>query len=136
MLTDRPPRNRLHLERYTRDLTALARRGELDPVIGSEEEIAQVIQTQSRRKKNNPALIGEAGVGETVIGADTLDEYHRFVETEKALERRFHPILVREPSIEETICILQGIAPRYAKHHQMEKAGLDQDSGRLGSPGA
>jgi len=51
MLTDRPPRNRLHLERYPRDLTALARRGELDPVIGREEEIAQVIQTLSRRKK-------------------------------------------------------------------------------------
>ncbi len=206
------------LERYTRDLTELARRGELDPVIGREEEIAQVIQTLSRRKKNNPALIGEAGVGKTVIveglaqriagaevpdtlldkrvlaldmgeivagakmrgefeerlqsvrdavieakgkvilfidelhtvvgagggsggmdapsllktalaqgtlqviGADTLDEYHRFVETDKALERRFHPILVREPSIDETIRILQGIAPRYAKHHQLHYA--------------
>jgi ATP-dependent Clp protease ATP-binding subunit ClpC len=55
------------LERYTRDLTELARRHELDPVIGREEEIAQVIQTLSRRKKNNPALIGEAGVGKTVI---------------------------------------------------------------------
>jgi ATP-dependent Clp protease ATP-binding subunit ClpC len=206
------------LERYTRDLTELARRHELDPVIGREDEIAQVIQTLSRRKKNNPALIGEAGVGKTVIveglaqriadadvpdtlldkrllcldmgeivagakmrgefeerlkgvrdaviaakgkvilfidelhtvvgagaggggldapsllktalaqgtlqviGADTLDEYHRFVENDKALERRFHPILVREPSVEETIRILEGIAPRYERHHQVHFA--------------
>jgi ATP-dependent Clp protease ATP-binding subunit ClpC len=203
------------LEQYTRDLTAMARQGELDPVIGREQEIALVIQTLSRRKKNNPALIGEAGVGKTVIveglaqriasadvpdtllnkrillldmseivagakmrgefeerlkgvrdavikahgqtilfidelhtvvgagaggggldapsmlksalaqgslqviGADTLDEYHRFIEQDKALERRFHPILVREPTIEETIEILHGIAPRYEKHHQV-----------------
>jgi ATP-dependent Clp protease ATP-binding subunit ClpC len=200
-------------ELYTRDLTEMARRGDLDPVIGREEEIAQVIQTLSRRKKNNPALIGEAGVGKTVIveglaqrivdadvpdtlldkrllsldmgeimagakmrgefeerlksvrdkvieakgkvilfidelhtvvgagagaggidapsllkaalaqgtlqviGADTLEEYHRFVETDKALERRFHLILVREPSVEETIRILAGLAPRYENHH-------------------
>jgi ATP-dependent Clp protease ATP-binding subunit ClpC len=206
------------LERYTRDLTEMARRGELDPVIGREKEIGQIIQTLSRRKKNNPALIGEAGVGKTVIveglaqriadanvpdtlldkrllsldmgeimagakmrgeleervksvrdkvieakgqiilfidelhtiigagagsggidtpsmlkaalaqgtlqviGADTLDEYHRFVETDKALERRFHPILVREPSVEDTIRILEGIAPRYEKHHQVRYA--------------
>ncbi len=206
------------LERYTRDLTEMARSGELDPVIGREEEIARVIQTLSRRKKNNPALIGEAGVGKTVIveglaqriadaevpdtllhkrllsldmgevvagakmrgefeerlksvrdavieakgkvilfidelhavvgagagaggmdapsmlktalaqgtlqviGADTLDEYHRFVETDKALERRFHPILVREPSAEETIRILEGIAPRYECHHKVRYA--------------
>ncbi len=201
------------LSKYTRDLTELARQGRLDPVIGREEEIAQVVQTLSRRKKNNPVLIGEAGVGKTVIverlaqriadadvpdtllnkrvlsldmaeivagasmrgefeerlksvrdavikakgqvilfidelhtvvgagaggggldapsllktalaqgslqviGADTLEEYHRFVEQDKALERRFHPILVREPSIEETIGILRGVAPRYESHH-------------------
>jgi len=206
------------LERYTQDLTEIARRGELDPVIGREEEIAQVIQTLSRRKKNNPALIGEAGVGKTVIveglaqriadadvpdtlldkrllsldmgeilagakmrgefeerlksvrdkvieakgkvilfidelhtvvgagagaggmdapsllktalaqgklqviGADTLDEYRRFVEADKALERRFHPILVREPSVADSIRILQGIAPRYETHHQVRFA--------------
>ena len=208
------------LERYTRDLTELARQHALDPVIGRQEEIAQVIQTLSRRKKNNPALIGEAGVGKTVIveglaqrianaevpdtllnkrllaldmgdliagakmrgefeerlksvrdaviaakgsvilfidelhtvvgagggagsgsldapsllktalaqgslqviGADTLDEYHRFVETDKALERRFHPILVREPSAAVTLQILQGLAPRYEQHHQIHYA--------------
>jgi ATP-dependent Clp protease ATP-binding subunit ClpC len=203
------------LERFTRDLTEMARQGELDPVVGREEEIAQIIQTLSRRRKNNPVLIGEAGVGKTVIvdglaqriaaaevpdtllnkrillldmseivagakmrgefeerlkgvrdaviktrgqtilfidelhtvvgagaggggldapsmlksalaqgslqviGADTLDEYHRFIEQDKALERRFHPILVREPGIEETIAILHGVAPRYEKHHQV-----------------
>jgi ATP-dependent Clp protease ATP-binding subunit ClpC len=203
------------LSQYTRDLTQLARRGELDPVIDREEEIAQVIQTLSRRKKNNPALIGEAGVGKTVIvealaqrivsadvpdtllnrrllvldmgelvagakmrgefeerlkavrdavveargrvilfidelhsvvgagaggggldapsmlkpalaqgslqviGADTMDEYRRFVEADKALERRFHPILVREPSVPETIAILTGLAPRYEHHHAL-----------------
>jgi len=201
------------LERYTQDLTEKARRGELDPVIGRENEIMLVIQTLSRRKKNNPALIGEAGVGKTVIverlaqriadadvpdtllnkrilsldmgeivagakrrgefeerlqsvrdavikakgqiilfidelhtvvgagaggggvdapsllktalaqgtlqviGADTLDEYRKYVESDKALERRFHPILVREPTVEETIRILEGLAPRYEKHH-------------------
>jgi ATP-dependent Clp protease ATP-binding subunit ClpC len=206
------------LSRYTRDLTELARRGVLDPVIGREEEIGQVIQTLSRRRKNNPALIGEAGVGKTaiveglaqriadadvpdtllrkrllaldmgqivagakmrgefeerltavrdavaearggvilfldelhtligagagaggidapsllktalaqgtlqVIGADTLDEYHRFVETDKALERRFHPILVREPSVDDSIRILAGLAPRYERHHQVHYA--------------
>ena len=203
------------LTKYTRDLTEQARKGELDPVIGREDEVAQVIQTLSRRKKNNPVLIGEAGVGKTVIveglaqhianadvpdtlldkrllsldmgeiiagakmrgefeerlksvrdavikakgkvilfidelhtvagagagaggldapsmlktalaqgslqviGADTLDEYRKYVEADKALERRFHPILVREPSVEETIRILKGIAPRYERHHQV-----------------
>ena len=203
------------LELYTKDLTEMAHNGDLDPVIGREEEIAAIIQTLSRRKKNNPALIGEPGVGKTVIveglaqriadadvpdtllnkrllsldmgelvagasmrgefeerlksvrdeviqaqgqvilfidemhtvvgagagaggldapsllkaalaqgtlqviGADTLDEYRKYIEADNALERRFHPILVREPSIEETISILRGIAPRYEAHHKI-----------------
>jgi ATP-dependent Clp protease ATP-binding subunit ClpC len=203
------------LSRYTKDLTEMARDGELDPVIGRESEIAQIVQTLSRRKKNNPVLIGEAGVGKTVIveglaqrivqadvpdtllnkrllsldmseivaganmrgefeerlksvrdavvqakgkvilfidelhtvvgagagaggmdapsmlktalaqgtlqviGATTLEEYHRYVETDKALERRCHTILVRERSIEDTLRILQGIAPRYEQHHKV-----------------
>ncbi|MFC1747747.1 ATP-dependent Clp protease ATP-binding subunit [Pseudomonadota bacterium] len=203
------------LAKFTRDLTELAHQGELDPVIGREDQINQLIQTLSRRKKNNPVLIGEAGVGKTVIverlaqriadadvpdtllnkrilslemgeliagakmrgefeerlksvrdavinahgkvilfldelhtvvgagagaggidapslikpalaqgslqviGADTIDEYHAYVETDKALERRFHPILVREPSVEDSIQIMQGIAPRYEKFHQV-----------------
>ncbi|SIS96914.1 ATP-dependent Clp protease ATP-binding subunit [Neptunomonas antarctica] len=201
------------LSRFTQDLTRQAREGALDPVIGRDKEIDQIIQILSRRKKNNPVLIGEAGVGKTVIveglaqrmvnadvpdmllnkrllslemseliagstmrgefeerlksvrdaviksegqvilfidelhtmvgagamaggidassmlktalakgslqviGADTLAEYHTYVEADKALERRFHPILVREPSIKESIAILKGIAPRYEKHH-------------------
>lgn len=204
------------LKIYTKDLTEMAHNGELDPVIGREEEIGLIIQTLSRRKKNNPALIGEPGVGKTVIveglaqrivdadvpdtllnkrllsldmgeivagasmrgefearlksvrdaviqakgqiilfidelhtvvgagagsggidapsllkaalahgdlqviGADTLDEYRRYVEADKALERRFHPIVVREPSIADTIKILQGIAPRYEEHHKIK----------------
>ena len=203
------------LTRYTRDLTELARQGKLDPVIGREDEINQLIQTLSRRKKNNPVLIGEAGVGKTVIverlaqniadadvpdtllnkrilslemgeliagaamrgefeerlkavrdavinahgqvilfldelhsvvglgsgaggmdapslikpalaegalqviGADTIEEYHRYVETDKALERRFHPILVREPSVADSIEIMQGIATRYENFHKV-----------------
>ncbi|MBU0500963.1 MAG: ATP-dependent Clp protease ATP-binding subunit [Gammaproteobacteria bacterium] len=203
------------LARYTKDLTEMARNGQLDPVIGREAEIAQIIQTLSRRKKNNPVLIGEAGVGKTVIveglaqriagsdvpdtllnkrllsldmaeivagakmrgefeerlksvrdaviqargkvilfidelhtvvgagagaggmdapsmlktalaqgtlqviGATTLDEYHRHIETDKALERRFHTILVRETSIAETLEILRGIAPKYEAHHRV-----------------
>lgn len=201
------------LSEYTLDLTEMARNGELDPVIGREEEIGRVVQTLSRRKKNNPVLIGEPGVGKTVIvealaqciadaevpdtlrdkrllsldlaeivagakmrgefeerlksvrdaviesegkiilfidelhtvvgagtggldapallksalargslqmiGADTLDEYHRYVEADKALERRFQPILVREPSIEETIAILKGLASKYERHHDI-----------------
>ncbi len=201
------------LGEYTTDLTEMARKGELDPVIGREEEVLRIIQTLSRRKKNNPAIIGEPGVGKTVIveglaqriadadvpdtllnkrllsldmgeiiagakmrgefeerlkgvrdaviaeggrvilfidelhsvvnagaggggldapsmlktalargtlqviGADTLDEYRRHIEADKALERRFQPILVGEPSVEETQRILEGVTPRYEKHH-------------------
>jgi len=203
------------LKLYTKDLTEMARNGELDPVIGRDEEIALIVQTLSRRKKNNPAIIGEPGVGKTVIveglaqrivdadvpdtlinkrllaldmgeiiagakmrgefeerlksvrdaviqasgkvilfidelhsvvgagagaggldapsllktalaqgtlqviGADTLDDYRKYVEADKALERRFHPVLVREPNIEDTIKILKGVAPRYEKHHNV-----------------
>lgn len=203
------------LKEYTLDLTELARNQKLDPVIGREEEVGRIIQTLSRRKKNNPVLIGLPGVGKTVIveglaqliadakvpetlrgkrllsmdmaeiiagakmrgefeerlkgirdavidaqgqiilfidelhtvvgagaggggidapallksalakgtlqviGADTLVEYHRYVETDKALERRFQPIMVKEPSIESSIEILKGLAPKYEKHHDI-----------------
>ncbi|NQE06024.1 ATP-dependent Clp protease ATP-binding subunit ClpX [ANME-1 cluster archaeon GoMg1] len=201
------------LERYTRDLTDLARKGKLDPVIGRNEEIRRVIQVLSRRTKNNPVLIGEAGVGKTAIveglaqriingdvpetlkdkrvaaldmgaliagtkfrgefedrlkavlkeideaagqivlfidelhtvvgagaaegaidasnmlkpalargelrcvGATTTDEYRKYIEKDAALERRFQPILVREPSEEDTISILRGLKERYELHH-------------------
>ncbi|MCA2000838.1 MAG: ATP-dependent chaperone ClpB, partial [Chloroflexi bacterium] len=201
------------LEKYGRDLTDLARKGKLDPVIGRDEEIRRVIQILSRRTKNNPALIGEPGVGKTaiaeglaqrivngdvpeglkkkrivqldmgalvagakyrgefeerlkavlkeitesageiilfvdemhtvvgagkaegsmdagnmlkpmlargelhLIGATTLDEYRKHVEKDPALERRFQPVLVEEPSVEDTISILRGLKERYEVHH-------------------
>jgi ATP-dependent Clp protease ATP-binding subunit ClpC len=203
------------LEEYTTDLTELARRGLLDPVIGREKEIKRIIQILTRRKKNNPVLIGEPGVGKTVIaeglaqriaeadapdvllhkriltlnmgdviagakfrgefeerikairdqviaasgeiilfidelhtvvgagsaqggmdaanllkpalargqlqaiGATTLDEYKKYVETDKALERRFQPIVVAEPSVDETIDILRGLQKHYEQHHNV-----------------
>ena len=201
------------LEKYGRDLTAQARQGKVDPVIGRDEEIRRVVQILSRRTKNNPAIIGDPGVGKTaiveglaqrmvngdvpeglkhkrlvqldmgslvagakyrgefeerlkavlkeitdaqgqiilfvdemhtvvgagaaegamdagnmlkpmlargelhMIGATTLDEYRKHVEKDPALERRFQPILVDEPSIEETISILRGLKERYEVHH-------------------
>ena len=201
------------LERYGRDLTELARKGKLDPVIGRDDEIRRVIQVLSRRTKNNPVLIGEPGVGKTAvveglaqriirqdvpeglknkkivaldmgaliagakyrgefeerlqavleeiknaageivlfmdelhtivgagaaegavdaanmlkpmlargelraIGATTLDEYRKHIEKDAALERRFQPVMVGEPTVEDTISILRGLRERYEIHH-------------------
>ena len=202
------------LDQCARDLTRMAAEGRLDPVIGREEELDRVIQILSRRTKNNPALIGEPGVGKTavaeglalaiadgaapahllgkrvcaldlsamvagtkyrgefeeklkhvlqevrragniilfidelhtivgagsaegaidaanilkpalsrgeiqVLGATTLDEYRRYIEKDSALERRFQPVTVREPSREETLAILRGLRGRYETHHHL-----------------
>jgi ATP-dependent Clp protease ATP-binding subunit ClpC len=213
-VTDQAPEGKYQaLEKYGRDLTDLARRGKLDPVIGRDEEIRRVIQVLSRRTKNNPVLVGEAGVGKTAIaeglalrivrgdvpeglkskrivaldlgaliagskyrgefeerlkavpkevtealgsvilfidelhtvvgagaaqgamdasnmlkpmlargelhcvGATTLDEYRQHIEKDAALERRFQPVYVDEPTVEETISILRGLKERYEVHH-------------------
>jgi len=204
------------LEKYGRDLTELARQGKLDPVIGRDNEIKRVMQILTRRTKNNPVVVGEAGVGKTAIaeglaqkiaaedvptslkerkvislemgslvagtkfrgefeerlkavmdeikqaqgeiilfideihtvvgagaaegaidasnmlkpalahgelqcvGATTLDEYRKYIEKDKALERRFQPVFIGEPSVEDTIQMLHGLRPRYEAHHKIK----------------
>jgi len=204
------------LQKYGRDLTEMAREGKLDPVIGRENEIKRVAQILTRRTKNNPVIVGEAGVGKTAIaeglaqkiaaddvpnslkgrkvialdmgalvagtkfrgefeerlkavmdevrqskgeivlfideihtlvgagaaegaidasnmlkpalahgemqciGATTLDEYHKFIEKDKALERRLQPLFLSEPSVEVTIEMLRGLRPRYEAHHKVK----------------
>ncbi|MEO0304119.1 MAG: AAA family ATPase [candidate division WOR-3 bacterium] len=204
------------LKKYTRDFTELARLKKLDPVIGREEEVERAIEILSRRTKNNPVLIGEAGVGKTaiveglaqkivegdvpdnlksrkilgldmgalvagtqfrgefeqrlkllvdeivksngkiilfidelhnlvgagraegsldasnmlkpalargemqVIGATTIDEYRKYIEKDRALERRFQPIIVKEPSVDQTIEILKGLRKKYEEHHKVK----------------
>ncbi len=204
------------LEKYGRDLTELAREGKLDPVIGRDEEIKRIMQILTRRTKNNPVIVGDAGVGKTAlaeglaqkiaaddvpdslkgrrvvaldmgslvagskfrgefeerlkavmdevreaqgevilfideihtvvgagaaegaidasnmlkpalahgelqcVGATTLDEYRKFIEKDKALERRLQPVFVGEPSVEATIEMLKGLRPRYEAHHKIK----------------
>ncbi|MEY2440475.1 MAG: ATP-dependent Clp protease ATP-binding subunit ClpB, partial [Verrucomicrobiota bacterium] len=213
-VTDQNPEGKFQtLEKYGRDLTELARRGKIDPVIGRDNEIRRIMQVLSRRTKNNPVLIGDPGVGKTAIveglarriisgdvpeslkqkrliamdigamvagakfrgefedrlkaflkevtdsqgaiilfidelhtivgagaaegsvdasnllkpqlargelrtiGATTLDEYRKYIEKDAALERRFQPVMVNEPTVEDTIAILRGLKERYEVHH-------------------
>ena len=204
------------LEKYGRDLTEMARQGKLDPVIGRDNEIKRVMQVLTRRTKNNPVIVGDAGVGKTAIaeglaqkivaddvpnslkgrrvialdmgslvagskfrgefeerlkavmdevreskgeiilfideihtvvgagaaegaidasnmlkpalahgelqcvGATTMDEYRKFIEKDKALERRFQPVYLNEPTVEQTIEMLKGLRPKYQAHHKIE----------------
>ena len=135
------------LDKFSRDLTAMAKQGKLDPVIGRHEEIETVIEILSRRTKNNPILfidevhllVGAGGAGEEgtmdaanilkpmlargelhVIGATTLGEYRKRIEKDPALERRFQPVFVAEPTVEQTAEILRGLKDRLEAHHKVK----------------
>ena len=219
-MTDQNPEEKYQvLEKYGIDLVQAARDGKIDPVIGRDAEIRRIIQVLSRRRKNNPVLIGEPGVGKTAIveglahrivlgdvpqnlkdkkvfaldlgaliagakyrgefedrlkavlkevqnsngqiimfidelhtvvgagasegamdasnllkpalargdlhcvGATTLDEYRKYIEKDPALERRFQPVVVQEPNVEDTISILRGLKDRYESHHGVRITG-------------
>src|ERR687898_208458 len=137
------------LDNYTQNLNALALAGKIDPLIGRDKELERVVQTLCRRRKNNPLLVGEAGVGKTAIaeglarrivegnvpdlltpvlstgqlkciGATTYNEYRGVFEKDHALSRRFQKIDVIEPSVDETVEILKGLKTRFEAHHSVK----------------
>src|SRR5207245_95879 len=130
-VTDQNPEGKYQaLEKYGRDITELARKNKLDPVIGRDEEIRRVIQVLSRRTKNNPVLIGEPGVGKTaiverlaqrIVRGDVPEDLKDQTIFERNIgprrERRCQPGYVGEPSVEDTISILRGLRERYEIHH-------------------
>ncbi|XP_019072987.1 chaperone protein ClpD, chloroplastic isoform X2 [Vitis vinifera] len=126
------------LAQFCVDLTARATDGLIDPVIGRDMEVQRVVQILCRRTKNNPILLGESGVGKTAIAeglaisiaeadvpsfllcfaSTTIDEYVKLFEKDKALARRFQPVLINEPSQEEAVRILLGLREKYEAHHK------------------
>src|SRR2546425_811070 len=112
------------LDHFCRDLTQLAAEGQLDPTIGRQKEIERVMEILSRRKKNNPVLIGEPGVGKTAIveGLAQLiasGQCPDALKDHRALERRFQTVIVDPPTVDETIEILKGLRKRYEEHHRV-----------------
>src|SRR5437868_5782234 len=125
-VTDPTPEDKFQaLDKYGRDLTALARQGKIDPVIGRDEEIRREMQVLTRRSKNNPVLIGEPGGGKDAIAEGLARRIvcgdvagtRKHIEKDPALERRFQPVFVAEPGVEATIAILRGLKERYEVHH-------------------
>ncbi len=126
------------MENFTTNLNQLARVGGIDPLIGREKELERAIQVLCRRRKNNPLLVGESGVGKTaiaeglawrivqgdvgkirVIGSTTYQEFSNIFEKDRALARRFQKIDITEPSVEETVQIINGLKPKYEAHHDV-----------------
>ena len=115
------------LEAYTVHLNAEVQAERIDPLIGREAEMERMLQVLCRRRKNNPLLVGEAGVGKTAlaegrlrcIGATTYDEYRTVFAKDHALSRRFQKIDIGEPSVSETVQILQGLKPMFEAHHNV-----------------
>src|SRR5437773_722351 len=120
-VTDQNPEGKYQtLEKYGRDLTELARRGKIDPVIGRDNEIHTSVGAGAAEGSVDASnmLKPMLARGELrTIGATTLDEYRKYIEKDAALERRFQPVMVNEPSVEDTIAILRGLKERYEVHH-------------------